>query len=51
MMVAVAISSIERSFGRGRRCFEAIIDFFDFGEGFSMYHSGLEGRLKEEGGN
>ena len=49
MTVALAISSFERPFGQGRRCFEKIVDFLDFGEGCSMDHSELERELEKRG--
>jgi len=49
MTAALAISSFERSYGQGRRCFEKIVDFLDSGESCSMDHSELERELEKRG--
>lgn len=49
MTAALAISSFERPYGRGRQCFEKIVGFLDFGEGCSMDLSELERELEKRG--
>lgn len=49
MTAALAMSSFERPYSQGRRCFEYIVDFLDFGEGCSMDHSELERELEKRG--
>lgn len=49
MSAAPAISSLERPYELGRKCFEHIVYFLDSEEGFSMTHSELERELEKRG--
>jgi hypothetical protein len=49
MSAALAMSSFERSYGRGRQYFEGIVSFLDSREGGEMELSELERELKKRG--
>jgi hypothetical protein len=49
MNTALALSSFERSYGKGRQYFESIITFLDSAEGSAMDLSDLERELKKRG--
>ncbi|WP_054702440.1 hypothetical protein [Desulfosarcina cetonica] len=49
MSAALALSSLERSYGKGRQYFEGIVSFLDSKKGSEMNLSELERELKKRG--